>query len=57
LIFEGFTNLVFPKNEPWGPSVSINRVHEPQPGTFKIELQSGDILHIAAAQWAFRADA
>lgn len=56
LTFEGFTNLEFPRNEPWGPSVSINRVDEPQPGTFEIELQSGDILRIAATHWVLSAD-
>jgi hypothetical protein len=41
-------NLEFPKNGPLGASVSINRVHESKRGTFEFELQSGDILRIAA---------
>lgn len=56
LIFEGFSSLEFPKNEPWGPSASINRVDEPKPGIFEIELQSGDVLRIVAKHWTFRAD-
>src|SRR4051812_16000640 len=53
LVFEGFTALEFPRHAPWGPSVSINCVREPQPGTFEIELQSGDVLRIAAACWSY----
>jgi hypothetical protein len=56
LVFEGFTNLEFPKKNPWGPSCSINTLREPQPGEFEIELQSGDVLRVRAGHWAYRAE-
>ena|SRR5437667_12871034 len=56
LDFEGFTLLELPRQEPWGPSVSINTVREPKPGCFEIELQSGDVLRIAAVSWSYRAE-
>ncbi|MES2510237.1 MAG: hypothetical protein V4625_09920 [Pseudomonadota bacterium] len=57
LAFEGFTVLEFPKEEPWGPSSSINVVREPQRGCFEIELQSGDVLKVQAQQWSYRSEA
>jgi hypothetical protein len=54
LVFEGFTALEFPKQEPWGPSSSINAVREPKQGQFEIELQSGDVLRVLAKCWSYR---
>ena len=56
LVFEGFTALDFPKQEPWGPSSSINVVREPQQGCYEIEMQSGDILRVQAPHWCYRAE-
>ena len=53
LVFEGFTKLEFPKNEPWGPSNSINSATQPEATEFVIELQSGDLLCITAAKWSY----
>ena len=54
LVFSGVTELHVPCRQPWGPSGAILGVHEVQTGTFEIELQSGDVLRIAAASWEFR---
>lgn len=56
LVFEGFTMLEFPRNEPWGPSNSINAVRQLEPTLFEIELQSGDLLQIKASNWNYRAE-
>jgi hypothetical protein len=42
-----------PRAFPWGPSVSVNKVYGPTQGpdgasSFKIEMQSGDIIEIIA---------
>lgn len=57
LVFEGFTALEFPKQEPWGPSSSINSLREPEQGQFEIELQSGDVLRVRARSWSYRPEA
>ncbi|HEY9134646.1 MAG TPA: hypothetical protein VIM85_02510 [Pseudomonadales bacterium] len=54
LVFEGFTKIEFPRNEPWGPSNSINSVKQPKPTKFEIEIQSGDLLRITAEKWSYR---
>lgn len=54
LVFEGFTKLEFPRNEPWGASNSINSAKQPEPTEFEIELQSGDLLRITAENWSYR---
>lgn len=46
---------------PWGFSVSINEVREPTPaadGTFvlEIEVQSGDVIRVAAAAFSLSSD-
>jgi hypothetical protein len=53
LVFEGFSNLEFPRHQPWGPSSSINTVREPMKNIYEIELQSGDVLRISAQIWRF----
>ncbi|NHQ86179.1 hypothetical protein HA050_08625 [Iodobacter sp. HSC-16F04] len=57
LVFERFTNLTLPNKKHWGRSCSINTILETKPGTFEIELQSGDVLHIKARHWSYRAEA
>jgi len=57
LVFEGFSALEFPKQEPWGPSSSINTLREPEQGKFEIELQSGDVLRVRALRWSYRPEA
>jgi len=54
LVFEGFTKIELPRNEPWGPSNSINGVRQLEPTSFEIELQSGDVLQINATHWSYR---
>lgn len=56
IIVRGLSNLRIPKENPWGPSVSINRCKGPiaMTGTkkrFSIEIQSGDILEIIAEEF------
>ena len=55
LVFEGLTYLEAPKQEPWGPSRSINALQETKPGEFEIEFQSGDVLRVRAKNWTFTA--
>ena len=57
LVFGGFTELVAPRVQPWGPSSLINCVLEEGPGRFQVELQSGDVLRINAATWTYTARA
>ena len=47
ITFNGVTNLSMPRNEEWGPSESINEAKHLN-GVFSIEMQSGDIISIAA---------
>ena|SRR5437868_13397383 len=54
LEFCGVTSLVIPHNEPWGPSSSINSVSCSR-GLFRIEMQSGDIIELAASHFTFAA--
>ncbi len=55
LVFSGVTELHIPREQPWGPSVSINAVRESGPDRFEVELQSGDVLRVHAAGWKFGA--
>lgn len=34
------------RNEPWGPSVSVLEVQEPEPGLWLVVMQSGDEIRI-----------
>ena len=54
LVFEGVRLLSMPHNEPWGPSSCVNAVSEAG-GTFRIEMQSGDVIELTAASFAFYA--
>lgn len=54
IVFSGVRHLDIPREQLWGPSRSINVVRE-QDGVYEIELQSGDVLRIAANAWEFHA--
>lgn len=54
LVFEGFSTLRFPRQEPWGRSVSVNTGRQVSADAYEVELQSGDVLRIEATSWAFR---
>jgi hypothetical protein len=47
LQFFGVTRLLMPKNQPWGPSVSVNGA-KLENGTVQIEMQSGDTIEVVA---------
>lgn len=51
LVFSGVTELHLPRQQPWGPSVSINAARECGSNKFEVELQSGDVLRLQAASW------
>lgn len=53
LVFTDVTEVHIPKEQPWGPSASINAAREAGPNRFEVELQSGDVLRVQAAGWAF----
>lgn len=53
LVFTDVTGLNIPKEQPWGPSVSINAARECGLNRFEIELQSGDVLRLKASGWKF----
>jgi hypothetical protein len=57
---EGVSNLVIPRLNEWGPSVSVNEVRGPEKDlagqqTLEIEMQSGDVIKITAMSFAFPA--
>ena len=52
LSFSETTRFNATREQPWGPSVSVNKVREPSLGTIEVELQSGDIWVIQAASWS-----
>jgi len=54
LVFEGFSALRFPRQEPWGRSCSVNTGRQVSTEVYEIELQSGDALQVEARSWAFR---
>lgn len=48
---EGVLQLVVPREEPWGPSESVNRatlLEEVSPSTLEIQMQSGDTILVRA---------
>ena len=62
LIAEGVSDLHIPKLKEWGSSVSINEVRAPSNGaigshTLEIEMQTGDVIKIEAARFAFPPEA
>lgn len=50
--FHEVTAAVLPRNQPWGPSSSINKAKQLSVGKYVIEMQSGDELHFNAASWS-----
>lgn len=55
LEFQGLTELVLPRQAPWGRSVSVNASRMLAPQSFVLEMQSGDCIRIAASGWSSRA--
>jgi hypothetical protein len=58
LVAEGVSDLHIPHLKQWGPSVSINEVRESCDGSIgsralEIEMQTGDVIKIEAADFAF----
>ena len=47
LEFRGISRVTIPYEEPWGPSISINRASF-EDGVTSIQMQSGDTIEIAA---------
>ena len=54
LTFVGVTGIHLPRRHPWGPSVYVNAFRTVEPGSFELELQSGDVLCIKAESWSFK---
>jgi hypothetical protein len=52
LIGTSFTSVNAPRKQPWGPSRSVNNAKH-ENGRLVIELQSGDVIEIAAEQFEF----
>src|SRR4051812_10996331 len=48
LSFNGVRSVRLTREEPWGPSVFINRQYKTGPTTYAIETQSGDVIEIDA---------
>jgi len=47
LVFSNVTELVVPRDEPWGSSSQVNGQHKDGP-EFQIEMQSGDTVVVKA---------
>jgi hypothetical protein len=54
LEFFGVTHLVLPHTDAWGPSSSVNACSH-EAGTFKVEMQSGDTIEVAARECSLAA--
>lgn len=54
LVFRCLESLELPRQQPWGPSVFINRALQPSPRTFQLEMQSGDVIEVVAAEVELR---
>ena len=50
--FHQVTAAVLPREQPWGPSNSINEAKQLSVGEYVVEMQSGDALHFNAASWS-----
>ncbi|WP_166113669.1 hypothetical protein [Pseudoalteromonas sp. Z9A5] len=48
--FSGCTNVCIPNENPWGQSVSVNTTSQ-DGDTFKIEMQSGDIISVNSSSF------
>ena len=49
LTFSAVSHLTLPRKQTWGHSVSINSFFVPSIGQYEIEMQSGDLIRIEAA--------
>jgi hypothetical protein len=54
LAFAGLTELTLPRQQPWGPSSFVNKVRDPEPGCFQLQMQSGDVIQIRASSWHYQ---
>ena len=54
LTFVGVTGVQLPRQHPWGPSIYVNAFRTVEPGSFELELQSGDVLCIKALSWSIQ---
>ena len=52
LAFHKVTAAVLHRDQPWGPSNSINEAKEHSAGKYVVEMQSGDALNFSAASWS-----
>jgi hypothetical protein len=50
LTFSAMSHLTLPRKQDWGRSVSINSFSMPSSGQYEIEMQSGDLIKIEAAE-------
>lgn len=48
----GVTDVSIPHRDPWGSSVSVNELRRAK-GGFEIEMQSGDVIVVGAADYGF----
>jgi hypothetical protein len=49
LTFSSVSYLTMPRKQGWGPSASINSFSKASSGRYAIEMQSGDLIEIEAA--------
>lgn len=54
LIFAGVSGVDILRQQPWGASVSVNSLRQSALGIFEVEMQSGDIVRIAATSWELK---
>jgi hypothetical protein len=52
LRFHEVNAVVLPRDQPWGPSNSINEAKQLSVGKYLVQMQSGDALHFNAASWS-----
>ena len=52
LTFSAVSHLVFPRRRDWGPSSSIHAFSQAGNGQYEIEMQSGDVIRVEAADVA-----
>jgi hypothetical protein len=53
-VAKNLVSLVLPRQHPWGPSVSINKVEAVNVGgnvTARLEMQSGDVIECTAGSF------
>lgn len=54
LAFAGVTELIVPRQQPWGPSSFVDKVLQAEPGWFQLEMQSGDVIQVRASTWHYQ---